>query len=59
MKHEENVKKRLEHHKRMVELLSKHNPKSLDKKRKKNVEGTYNVLEEYEFVLQKKKSVKK
>ena len=45
MKHEDNIKKRIEHHKKMIELLSKHNSKGLDAPRKKNVEKYEKVLE--------------
>lgn len=54
MKHDDSIKKRIEHHKKMIELLSKHNSKDLDAPRKKNVEKAYKILEGYEFVLKKK-----
>ncbi len=55
MKHEDNIKKRIEYHKRMIESLSKHYGKTINKNNKKNVEKMYDILQEYEFVLQKKK----
>ncbi len=54
MKHDDSIKKRIEHHKKMIELLSTHNSKDLGAQRKKNVEKAYKMLEGYEFVLKKK-----
>lgn len=60
LKHEGYIKKHAAYHSKLADMLSKYNPKSLPKHvDPKKLEEAYKMLENYEFVLRKKKGHKR
>ena len=59
MKHEDYIDKRIQHHKKMIDVLSNHKKNlKLGKNSRKNLEKTYMMIEGYEFVLKKKDKIR-